>query len=138
MISMASRVFPGVFSSLETISEFVSEHAKACGLDENATYAVQLAVDEACSNIIEHAYGGEGIGDIECTCNILDDGLEVILRDEGKSFNPNEVQEIVVGVPLEELGNRGAGIFLINKLMDEVHFEFSTQGGTKLVLKKKK
>lgn len=135
---MASKVFPGKFSSLEKISDFIEEYAQICGLDENATYAVQLAVDEACSNIIEHAYGGEGLGNIECTCNVLDDGLEVILRDRGKSFNPDEIHEIEVGVPLEKLGNRGAGIFLINKLMDEVHFEFSKQDGTTLVLKKKK
>jgi serine/threonine-protein kinase RsbW len=135
---MASKVFPGEFSSLEKISDFIEKHAQICGLDENATYAVRLAVDEACSNIIEHAYGGEGLGNIECTCNVLDDGLEVVLRDKGKSFNPGEIQEVEVGVPLKKLGNRGAGIFLINKLMDEVHFEFSKQEGTTLVLKKKK
>lgn len=135
---MASKVFPGKFASLEKISDFILEYAEASGLDDNATYAVQLAVDEACSNIIEHAYGGEGLGDIECTCNVLDDGLEIVLRDKGKAFNPDEVQEIEVGVPLEELGNRGAGIFLINKLMDEVRFEFSKNDGTTLVLKKKK
>jgi serine/threonine-protein kinase RsbW len=135
---MTSKIFPGNFTSLEKISNFITEHAVACGLDEKATYAVQLAVDEACSNIIEHAYGGEGIGDIECTCNILDDGLEVVLHDKGKAFNPNNIKEIEVGVPLEELGSRGAGIFLMNKLMDEVHFQFSKNDGTTLVLKKNK
>jgi len=135
---MPSKNFPGSFSSLEKISDFITENAESCGLDENAIYAVQLAVDEACSNIIEHAYGGEGKGDIECTCNILDDGLEVVLKDKGKSFIPEDVQEVKVGVPLEELGSRGAGIFLINKLMDEVNFEFSKQGGTTLKLKKNK
>lgn len=135
---MASKVFPGKFSSLEKISDFIDKQAQISGLDENAIYAVRLAVDEACSNIIEHAYGGEGLGNIECTCNVLDDGLEVILRDKGKTFDPDAIQEIEIGVPLDKLGNRGAGIFLINKLMDEVHFEFSKQEGTTLILKKKK
>ncbi|NIV11416.1 MAG: histidine kinase [Aliifodinibius sp.] len=135
---MPSKIFPGKFSSLEKISDFVTKHADASGLDENATYAVQLAVDEACSNIIEHAYGGEGQGDIECACNILDDGLEIILRDTGKPFNPKDVQQIKIGVPIEELGSRGAGIYLIKKLMDEVIFEFSKNEGTTLKLKKKK
>jgi serine/threonine-protein kinase RsbW len=135
---MPSKSFPGDFSSLEKISDFITEQAERCGLDERATYAVQLAVDEACSNIIEHAYGGEGQGEIDCSCNILEDGLEIVLKDKGKSFNPDDIQEIQVGVPLEELGNRGAGIFLINKLMDEVHFEFSKHEGTTLKLKKNK
>lgn len=131
-------LFPGSFSSLEKISEFIADQALACGLDENATYSVQLAVDEACSNIIEHAYGGEGLGEIECSCNIMEDGLEVILRDRGKSFKPEEIQAIEVGAPLEDLGSRGAGIFLMNKLMDEVHYEFSKEEGTTLILRKKK
>jgi len=135
---MPEKVFLGEYSSLEKISEFIKEHAYACGLDERATYAVQLAVDEACSNIIEHAYGGEGIGEIECICNILDDGLEVILKDDGKPFDPEDVKEVQVGVPLEELGERGAGIYLINQLMDEVNFKFSNKGGTTLTLKKNK
>jgi serine/threonine-protein kinase RsbW len=135
---MTSKIFPGEFSFLAKISEFIAEHAKAVGLSEEATYAVQLAVDEACSNIIEHAYGGEGLGDIEVTCNQLEDGLEVVLRDKGGKFNPDEVSELEIGVPLEELGNRGAGVYLMNKLMDEVRYEFTKDKGTTLKMMKKK
>jgi serine/threonine-protein kinase RsbW len=50
-----SQTFPGRFDSLTVISEFVTRAAQAAGLDTRAVCAVQLAVDEACSNIIEHA-----------------------------------------------------------------------------------
>jgi serine/threonine-protein kinase RsbW len=135
---MTSKIFPGEFASLEKISEFITKHAKASGLDKKATYSVQLAVDEACTNIIEHAYGGEGLGEIECICNILEDGLEIILHDRGKPFNPKEINDIDINMPLDELGNRGAGLFLMRKLMDEVKFHFSVQKGTTLVMRKKK
>jgi hypothetical protein len=39
---------------------------------------VELAAS-ACSNIIDHAYGGEGIGDIQCSVEILENGLKIIL-----------------------------------------------------------
>lgn len=133
---MPSQTFAGEFINLAKISEFVADQAKLVGLNAHATYEVQLAVDEACSNIIEHAYGGEGRGDIEITCNISEEGLEVILKDQGKSFDLDALPDIEVGVPLEELGNRGAGVFLIRKLMDEVHYEFSKKTGTVLKLKK--
>lgn len=135
---MPSKVFPGEFSSLAAISDFVVENAKTVGLDEKATYAVQLAVDEACSNIIEHAYGGEGIGDIELTINITDTGLEIILKDKGEAFDPNDIPDLDVGLPLDQMGERGAGVYLMYKLMDEVFFESTEPNGTILIMRKKK
>ena len=136
--SMPTRIFPGEFSSLAEISDFIAENTKLAGFDERETYSVQLAVDEACSNIIEHAYGKEISGDIECICTPGQDGITVVLKDTGKSFKPDEVPDLDVGVPLSKLGNRGAGVFLMNKLMDEVNFEFDEQGGTTLTMFKKK
>jgi len=64
---MPTMIFPGNYESLEKIAEFVTAEARASGLNRTQVFAVETAVDEACSNIIEHAYGGEGIGDIHCT-----------------------------------------------------------------------
>lgn len=133
---MPSKIFAGEFSNLAKISEFIAEQAHQIGLNERATYEVQLAVDEACSNIIEHAYGGEGKGEIEITCNLAPDGIEIVLKDEGKPFDPDSIKEIEIGTPLEKLGSRGAGVFLMRKLMDEVRFEFSKKSGTILKMKK--
>lgn len=133
---MASQVFPGKFSSLEKISDFIVDEAHKTSLDETAIYEVQLAVDEACSNIIEHAYQGEGKGEIICSCEISPDAFTVVLQDEGKPFDPAEIKKLDVGVPLESLGNRGAGVFLMKKLMDKVEFKFLDDNGTILTLVK--
>jgi serine/threonine-protein kinase RsbW len=135
---MPTKVFPGEFSSLAPISEFIAENTKLAGFDEKKTYVVQLAVDEACSNIIEHAYGKNLSGDIECICTPNEDGIKIVIKDQGRMFAPDNVPELKVGVPLEELGNRGAGLFLMHKLMDEVNFEFDEERGTTLTMIKKK
>ena len=135
---MTSQVFPGKFSSLEKISKFVKAEAENAALDDKAVYEVQLAVDEACSNIIEHAYNGEGQGDIVCTCVTLPKSFKVILEDRGKQFDPETVKDVEIGVPLDKLGNRGAGVFLMKKLMDAVEFEFLEGNGTILTLVKHK
>jgi serine/threonine-protein kinase RsbW len=135
---MTLRKFPGNFTSLETICEFITEEAKEAGLNDDGVYAVQLAVDEACSNIIEHAYSEKDAGEILCECKILDDGLEVILKDNGKPFDPDSIPEPQIGLPLEELKSRGAGLFLIRKLMDEVFYEQLGGEGSVLRMKKKK
>jgi serine/threonine-protein kinase RsbW len=122
--AMSVRIFPGRHDSLEQLGEFISEQSSAAGLNENDAYAVQLAVDEAAANIIEHAYGGEDRGDIECICNVGQNKIEVILKDKGKAFVPSDVPDLKVGAPLDEFGPGGAGLMLMHKLMDEVRFEF--------------
>jgi len=129
------KKFPGRFTSLVKISRFVKEAASKAGLDEMQIYAVELAVDEACSNIIEHAYGGENKGSITCRCLITADGLTIILSDRGRSFNPDEIPEVNVNQPLENRNPGGAGVFLMRKVMDDVRYEFSPQGNTLTMVK---
>jgi anti-sigma regulatory factor (Ser/Thr protein kinase) len=135
---MPTKTFPGRYTSLAEISEFVARGAQDAGFDSKDVYAVKLAVDEACTNIIEHGYGGEGIGKIECTYNYDSEGLTIKLRDWGKAFDPKDVPEPNYEVSLEELQPRGAGLYLMRKLMDDVQFHFNAKKGNVLVLLKQR
>lgn len=135
---MQTVTFPGQFDSLEKISDFVTAAAQAAGLDASAVYAVELAVDEACSNIIDHAYRGEGKGDIQCSVEVLDDGVKVTLRDRGRPFNPDKVRPPKIGEPLEKVKPRGVGLYLMRKMMDEVSYEARPDGNNVLTMIKRK
>lgn len=135
---MQTAVFPGNYNSLEKIGKFIEQAAVTAGLDESASYAIQLAVDEACSNIIEHAYGGEGLGEIECTVQQQADGLMVTLCDRGQPFDPDRVPPPDLSAPLEELKARGLGLYWMRKLVDEVHFQFRADATNVLTLFKRK
>jgi len=132
--------FPGQFEGLAAISEFVTGAARDAGLDARAIFAVQLAVDEACSNIIDHAYGGEGYGDIECTCRVTDDGLTVILRDQGRPFDPSCVPQpnLCPSLEDEDCTGGGLGLYFMHQLMDEVHFVFTPDSGNVLTMVKRR
>ena len=118
-----SATFPGRFESLAKIAEFVTRAAEAAGFDAREVYAVQLAVDEACSNIIQHAYGGESQGTIECTCRVVPEALVIILKDHGRSFDPDAVPEPNLEAPLEEREGGNLGLYFMHQLMDEVRFD---------------
>lgn len=133
---MKTVSFPGVYASLEKISAFVQKIAREAGLDESAAYAVELAVDEACSNIIEHAYGAEGVGNIECSYKIDGQGLTIILRDFGKPFEPGKVRKPKLKAPLKKVNSSGLGVFLMHRMMDEIHYEFSPHNGNVLTMVK--
>ena len=135
---LQTRTFPGRFDSLAAIGEFVTRAAEAASLDARAVYSVQMAVDEACSNIIEHAYGGEGRGNIECTCHVDEDGLTVVLRDEGRPFDPTSVPAPDLHASLEDRTGGGLGLYFMRQLMDEVHFEFAPGSGNSLTMVKRR
>ena len=129
---------PAEYKYLAQISKFVGQAAKEADLDKASIYAVQLAVDEACSNIMEHAYSGKGKGEILCSCEIIDNGLKVTLHDHGKPINPNEVPVFDSQTPLNEIEPGGAGIYLMNQLMDQVHYESDPKLGNRMELVKHK
>lgn len=135
---MYEATFPGRYKSLAKISEFVSQAVEEVGFDEATAYTILVAVDEACTNIIEHAYGGEEQGDIQCSCEVTEDSLTIILRDRGVPFDPTAIQEPNFSVPLEELECRGAGLVLIQRIMDEIHFSSTPEGENVLAMIKRK
>jgi serine/threonine-protein kinase RsbW len=135
---MRDKTFPGRYDSLASISEFVAQAARAAGLTEHAVYAVQLAVDEACCNIIDHAYGGEGRGDIRCSVDIGKGQLTVVLRDRGRPFDPAKVPPPVLNRPLKRVKPRGVGLYLMRKMMDEVRYEPSQRGENVWIMVKRR
>ena len=131
-----SALFPGRFDSLVTIVDFVTAAAQAAQLDERSVDAVQLAVDEAFSNIIEHAYGGEDRGDVSCACYVMPGRLTVILSDSGRSFDPALVPEPNLCDDIEARDEGGLGLYLMRQLMDDVCFQFHPQLGNTVTMVK--
>lgn len=134
---MPTHRFTCSLNNLEKICDYITRFANEAGLNENEVYAVQLAVDEAVTNIIEHGYGMECPSRIDLTCEILEDGLKVVIYDDAAPFDPTTVPEPEVKVSLEEIKPRGLGIFFMRKMMDEVKYEASTEMGNTLTMIKR-
>jgi serine/threonine-protein kinase RsbW len=135
---MDTVTFPGRYDSLASISNYIEEAAKQAGLDHKATYEVQLAVDEACCNIIDHAYGGEGIGDIQCSVKVGKDALTIILVDRGRTYSPDKVAPPKLGLPISKVGPRGVGLYLMRKMMDKVSYESTPESTNILTMVKRR
>lgn len=109
--------------ALAAISDFVVEQARAAGLDEHAVWEVQLAVDEAATNVIQHSYA-KSSGSMTITTNVAESAFEIVICDRGRPFNPEDVPEPDLVSPLEERKTGGLGLYLMRKLMDRVDFQF--------------
>lgn len=133
-----TKTFTGNYRNLAAIGEFIVNIASEKGFSPNDVYAIQTAVDEACANIIDHAYKGENIGEIKITINALPDYIKIFIEDSGEAFNPDEVPAPDITSPLEIRKERGLGVFFIRKLMDEAIFDCSSAKGNTLTLIKYK
>jgi serine/threonine-protein kinase RsbW len=122
---METQIFPGRYESLAEINRFVKKIAKRNGYKGLALYTIETAVDEACSNIIEHAYGGEGLGDIKISIDFIDIGLIIIIKDKGHPFNPKKIKKPNLSDRLDQRQAHGLGLYMMKQWMDEVHFEFN-------------
>lgn len=134
---METRTVPARLESLALISAFITDATARAGLEEHAAWQVQLAVDEAATNIIQHGYEDGSDGVIELGWRLDGPDLVVTLRDFGRRFNPDEVPAPDLSSPLEERQAGGLGIYLMSRLMDSVHFDFDSQRGNLLTMVKR-
>jgi serine/threonine-protein kinase RsbW len=135
---MNSVQFAAKFEFLDEIRDFVGEIARAGGFSDKDVYNIQLATDEAASNIIEHAYENRSDGILELSCGMKGDTITIILIDYGESFDPSEIPLPDLKADLSDRKIGGLGIFLMRKLMDEVHYEPKPDKSNVLTMIKRK
>jgi serine/threonine-protein kinase RsbW len=134
---MPASIFPARFEFLDEIRDMVAEVARSGGFSEKSIYSLQLAADEAASNIIEHAYEGESDASLFMTCDMKGDQIVITMRDTGKPFNPASVKEPNLKADLSERQIGGLGVYLMRKLMDTVHYESSRSGNLLTMTKRR-
>jgi serine/threonine-protein kinase RsbW len=124
---MEELTLPGKLESLADLRKLVKEAAQAAGLDETATYNLQLAVDEIATNIITHGYDEAGIsGSIVFRRELAGGLLRVILEDTGSPFDPRTLELLNTGAlstPLEDRKVGGLGVHLAFQNVDRFDYE---------------
>jgi anti-sigma regulatory factor (Ser/Thr protein kinase) len=135
---MKTVQFAAKFEYLDEIREFVGAIARSGGFSDKDVYNIQLATDEAASNIIEHAYEKITDGVLELSCGVGDDLITIVLIDHGESFDPSEIPLPDLKADLSDRKIGGLGIFLMRKLMDQVHYEAKSNKSNVLTMTKRK
>ena len=114
---------PSSTENLALIREFVTTVGRQAQFEESDLSNLELAVDEACANVIEHAYGHDITKEVVVRAIFDDESLHISVIDEGLGFDPNKTPEDSVEQLIHDRKSGGLGIRLIKKLMDEVSYE---------------
>lgn len=138
MASSNKLTIPGRYDRIREACDFVVEGAETAGFDADEVFRIQLACDEACTNIIEHAYGKEDAGPITVTWQKKKGAFIIELRDNGHPFQPEDIPSPSVPDSPDEVDDLkvgGLGLHFMRTLMDEVSFSFD-KNGNRLVMTK--
>lgn len=124
----------GTFADMSDILAFVEQACRQARLDPALYFDLQLAVEEACANVLEHAYAGKG-GEIQIRFETRERDAVVTLWDHGRPFDPGGVVAPNLKLPLAKRPIGGLGLYLMYQLMDEIRFAFSESGNTLVMVK---
>jgi sigma-B regulation protein RsbU (phosphoserine phosphatase) len=108
---------------IELLAEYIDSIAEAAGIDPSLAMSLNLALEEAVTNVIMYAYpeGTDGTVDIITEAN--DGLLTFIIKDSGKAFDPTQKEDADVTLSAEERQIGGLGIFLVKQIMDTVNYQ---------------
>ena len=113
---------PSRTSELARVRRCVLTWATEAGLSETAAQALQLAVDEACANAIEHGYEGRPDGRVEIEATLNREALIVTVRHHGAPFDPAFHRLTALDTMRVQRRIHGYGLHLMQRLVDSVVF----------------
>ena len=122
----ADRSFRRSFDSLEEIFAFTSDFFAAHGIDPGLLPTVDLTLEELFTNMVKYSPAGDAFIRIEMAAT--PGGVEVTLTDyDVDRFDVTQAPDADINLPIEERRPGGLGLHLIRRLVDSLHYEYSSE-----------
>jgi anti-sigma regulatory factor (Ser/Thr protein kinase) len=130
-------VIPSDTAFLGLVREVTKKMAEIAGFDASAADGVALAVDEATTNVLEHASGGATDHAVELRFEDRGESLRVEVVDNGRTVDPKSVPRVDLSRYASERRKGGLGVHLMGKIMDSVTFRRDGRQNVCMLVKQK-
>jgi len=120
-----SMSVPSSTQNLALVRDFVSGVGAQAGLNESDVANLELAVDEACANVMEHAYGDDANKEVVLRLIFDADTLRIHVIDTGRGFDPDDIRQEEIKQLAANRKTGGMGMRIIKLVMDEVHYDIT-------------
>jgi serine/threonine-protein kinase RsbW len=128
-------VLPSHIEAVGAAATAATDFVQACGIGEEAAFAIVMAVREAVTNAMVHGNQEDETKSVEVIFKCLGNVVEIEVRDRGEGFDPTGVPDPTD--PVNILKTSGRGIFLMRSFMDEIEWSARPEGGTTVRMVKK-
>ncbi len=122
---------------LAAIRDVTRRMAELAGFDGGEADQLALAVDEAATNVIEHAYHGAADRRVEVRLDVRGDELRVEVVDDGEGVDPRAVPQVDLRRYASERRTGGLGMHLMGRIMDSVTFRRTAGGNVCCMVKRR-
>jgi len=136
MPQTSSIVVPADVRYLEAVCSFVSGIAAIAGMDKEDIHRLEVAVDEACTNVIRHGYDNDASQSYTVSCSIEPGVFTVEVQERGKPFDLGSLPEPDLNATVEDRPIGGLGMVFMRKLVDDVSYSVEPDGLKRLRLVK--
>jgi len=136
--STATVVHAGTLENLPRFLHFIETVCARIEADADIKYALHLAIEEVCTNLIVHGYRGGPAGPIEIAVHDESEKVTIVIRDHAPPFDPARAPSPDLTSDVEHRPTGGLGWHLVKKMMDEVDYVPGTPSGNVLTLVKRK
>ena len=132
---LESRIFKADVAELDNLFEYSSRLLKILEFTSREITLINTALEEIFVNVAKYAYDASGTVEVSLT----NDKSRVIFvfKDSGKPFNPLNREDPNINASSDEREIGGLGIFMVKKIMDEVHYEYKDNHNILTLIKKR-
>ena len=114
---------PSSTENLAMIRDFVKSIGEQAGMNEMERMRLEMAVDEACANVIEHAYDCDVTQEVSIRASLDPNSIQIDVVDTGKGFDPGSIEQLNLAQLVSAKRTGGLGMRLMKSFMDEVHYQ---------------
>lgn len=114
---------PSSTEYLAMVREFITGVGTQAGLDAGDVGKLELAVDEACANVMEHAYEHDATKEVIIRATFDTEELRIDVEDTGRGFDPGSIHSEELDKLVAARKSGGLGMRLMKTLMDRVWYE---------------
>ena len=104
---------PSSNENLAMIRDFVGKIGERAGMSPGDKAKLELAVDEACANVIEHAYGSDSTREVTVKATLDAEQIEIDIVDTGRGFDPGAIPQVELDQLISKRRSGGLGMRLI-------------------------
>jgi anti-sigma regulatory factor (Ser/Thr protein kinase) len=126
---------PAALENVPALLAFVDEACARHALDSDSAFAIRLAVDEVCVNLVRHAYAGEK-GPIRIDFVREPERAVVTITDHAPPFDPAQAPAPDFDAPVEQRRIGGLGWHLVKHMIDHIEYRSDDDGSNRLTLVK--
>lgn len=134
----ATVIHAGTLENLPRFLGFIDDVCARIDADEDTKYALRLAVEEVCTNLIVYGYKNRPAGPIQVVAVDDRDSVTLVIQDRAPPFDPKSAPAPDLTSDIEHRKVGGLGWHLVKKMVDEIRYVPDTPSGNVLTLVKRK